>query len=161
MKIAATAASGQLGSEFVKACVALVGTENVIALARTVAKALHLGVEVRPGDYDDRAPLTESLRSILDEADVRRFACVVATRRPLVLARKPLPTQARALRSCTPGYLDNGALPFTGSRISGHASLPHRTPGYLDSAGPHPARDDWSPHRAGEPCRRRDLVPLC
>lgn len=64
MKIAVTAASGQLGSEIVKACVALVGTENVIALARTPAKASHLGVEVRPGDYDDRAQLTESLRSI-------------------------------------------------------------------------------------------------
>ncbi|MGB5545952.1 MAG: hypothetical protein WBM74_05230, partial [Polyangiales bacterium] len=55
MKIAVTAASGQLGSEIVKACVALVGTQNVIALARTPAKASHLGVEVRPGDYDDRS----------------------------------------------------------------------------------------------------------
>lgn len=73
----------------------------MIALAPTPAKALHLGVEVRPGDYDDRAQLTESLRSILDEADVRRFACVVATRRPAlhglpdIWIRQPAPPASR------------------------------------------------------------------
>ena len=50
-KIAVTAASGSLGGEIVKACIEAVGKNNVVGLARTPAKAEHLGVEVRPGDY--------------------------------------------------------------------------------------------------------------
>lgn len=64
MRVAITAASGQLGSAIVAAAVAELGAEDVVALARTPAKAQHLGVEVRPGDYDDRATLTESLAGI-------------------------------------------------------------------------------------------------
>ncbi len=64
MRIAVTAASGQLGSAVVAAAVAELGAENVVGLARTPAKAQHLGVEVRPGDYDDREALTRSLAGI-------------------------------------------------------------------------------------------------
>ena len=64
MKIAVTAASGKLGSEIVKAAVTLLSKENVIGLARTPKKAEHLGVEIRPGDYNDRETLEKSLQSI-------------------------------------------------------------------------------------------------
>lgn len=64
MKIAITAASGNLGSAIVKATVALVSKENVIGLARTPDKAKHLGVEVRPGDYNDQKQLEQSLQSV-------------------------------------------------------------------------------------------------
>jgi NAD(P)H dehydrogenase (quinone) len=64
MRIAITAASGQLGSAIVSAAASEVGSENVVALARTPAKAQHLGVEVRPGNYDSRTELEQSLAGI-------------------------------------------------------------------------------------------------
>ena len=77
MKIAITAASGQLGAAIVKATVEL--TSNVIALARTPEKAKHLGVDVRPGDYNQPEQLEESLQSVdvllivsgMDAPDIR------------------------------------------------------------------------------------------
>lgn len=63
MTIAVAAASGKLGSEIVRALL-VPGGQNVVALARSPAKAEHLGVEVRPGDYDSPAELEQSLRSI-------------------------------------------------------------------------------------------------
>lgn len=64
MKIAITASSGNLGSAIVNATVALVSKANVIGLARTPDKAKHLGVEVRPGDYNDQKQLEQSLQSV-------------------------------------------------------------------------------------------------
>jgi len=64
MKIAITAASGQLGTEIMKATVALLSKENVIGLARTPEKAKNLGIEIRPGDYNDKAVLEKSLQSV-------------------------------------------------------------------------------------------------
>lgn len=64
MKIAITAASGHLGGEIVKATVGLLSAEQVIGLARTPAKASHLGVEIRPGDYNDQDALEASLQSV-------------------------------------------------------------------------------------------------
>lgn len=64
MKVAITAASGQLGSEIVKATCLVVGQENVIGLARSPAKAAHLGVEVRKGDYNNREELETSLQGV-------------------------------------------------------------------------------------------------
>ncbi len=64
MKIAVTAASGQLGTEIIKATVALLARENVIGLARTPDKARNLGVEIRPGDYNDETVLEKSLQSV-------------------------------------------------------------------------------------------------
>lgn len=62
--IAVTAASGQLGAAIVGACKALVGSENVIALARTPGNAQGLGVEVRAGDYANPVTLQTSLDGI-------------------------------------------------------------------------------------------------
>ena len=62
MKVAVTAVSGQLGSEIVKATTELVSAENVIGLARTPSKAKDLGVEIRPGDYNDRGALESRCR---------------------------------------------------------------------------------------------------
>ncbi len=64
MKIAVTAANGKLGTEIVKATVALLSKENVIGLARTPDKAKHLGIEIRPGDYNDKNILEKSLQSV-------------------------------------------------------------------------------------------------
>ena len=64
VKIAITAASGKLGSEIVNATGLVIGQENVIGLARTPAKATHLGVEVRQGDYNNREALAASLQGI-------------------------------------------------------------------------------------------------
>ena len=64
MKIAVTAASGSLGSAIVKALSNEIGSENVIALARTPEKAQRLGVEVRPGDYTNRTDLEDSLNGV-------------------------------------------------------------------------------------------------
>ncbi|WP_163130770.1 SDR family oxidoreductase [Agarivorans sp. Alg241-V36] len=64
MKIAVTAASGQLGAAIVKATVALTSKQNVIALARSPEKAKHLGVEVRLGDYNQVEQLEQSLQSV-------------------------------------------------------------------------------------------------
>ncbi len=63
-KIAITSASGKLGGEIVKATYSLIGHENVVGLARTPAKAAHLGVDVRKGDYDNREVLEASLQGI-------------------------------------------------------------------------------------------------
>jgi len=63
MTIAVTAASGKLGSEIIRALSRL-GAHSVIGLARTPTKAEHLGVEIRPGDYNSRRDLETSLRSV-------------------------------------------------------------------------------------------------
>ena len=64
MRIAVTAASGQLGAEIIRATVSLVGEKDVIGLARTPHNARSLGVEVRPGDYDSPDELGVSLRGV-------------------------------------------------------------------------------------------------
>ena len=64
MKIAVTAASGQLGSEIVKSTTRSFPGSDVIGLARTPLNAKRLGIEIRPGDYDQRGVLEQSLRSI-------------------------------------------------------------------------------------------------
>ncbi|MCG9543898.1 SDR family oxidoreductase [Vibrio sp. Isolate33] len=64
MKIAVTAASGKLGSAIVEATVKLTSKDQVVALARTPERALGLGVEVRPGDYEDAEQLEQSLQGV-------------------------------------------------------------------------------------------------
>jgi NAD(P)H dehydrogenase (quinone) len=64
MKIAVTAASGQSGGAIVNALVKQVGAANVVALARTPEKASALGVEVRPGDYNNLPELERSLMGV-------------------------------------------------------------------------------------------------
>ena len=63
MTLAVTAASGKLGSEIIRAVLRL-GAHSVIGLARAPAKAEHLGVEIRKGDYNSQSELEESLRSV-------------------------------------------------------------------------------------------------
>ncbi len=64
MKIAVTSASGQLGASIVKHLIKEIGKENVIAIARTPAKAKNLNVEVRKGDYNNLDDLTTALKGI-------------------------------------------------------------------------------------------------
>ena len=64
MRIAVTAANGALGGEIIGAVAALGPPHEVVGLARTPGRAEHLGVEIRPGDYDDPDAMETSLRSI-------------------------------------------------------------------------------------------------
>ncbi|MBT8242067.1 MAG: SDR family oxidoreductase [Acidimicrobiia bacterium] len=64
MKVAITAASGQLGTQAVKAVLDLSPSANVVGLARTPERAKHLGIEIRPGDYNQKEVLEESLQSV-------------------------------------------------------------------------------------------------
>lgn len=64
MKIAITAASGQLGTAIVDATVRLVGADAVIAVARTPSKAEGRGVEVRAGDYNEPEQLERAFQGV-------------------------------------------------------------------------------------------------
>jgi len=64
MKIAITAANGQLGSSIVDRLKKEVGKENVIGIVRTPEKASHLGIEVRKGDYNSREDFNSALKGI-------------------------------------------------------------------------------------------------
>ncbi|GLS92309.1 NAD(P)-dependent oxidoreductase [Psychromonas marina] len=64
MKIAVTAASGELGAKIVHALLKVCNKEDIIALARTEKKAQSLGVKVRSGDYDAPEKLQDSLQGI-------------------------------------------------------------------------------------------------
>lgn len=61
---AVTAVSGQLGHEIARKLIALPGGDPVIGLARTPAKVTDLGIEVRPGDYDEPDQLKASLEGV-------------------------------------------------------------------------------------------------
>lgn len=64
MKIAVTAASGQLGAAIVKAAAELAGADNLVAVARTPEKAKTLGVAVRAGNYNDRSALEQAFAGV-------------------------------------------------------------------------------------------------
>ncbi|KXX68976.1 SDR family oxidoreductase [Flammeovirga sp. SJP92] len=64
MKIAVTAASGQLGTAIVNALKKEIGAENVVGIVRTPEKAQHLGIEIRKGDYNSLGEYTEALKGI-------------------------------------------------------------------------------------------------
>lgn len=64
MTYAVTAVSGQLGLEIARKLIALPGGVPVIGLARTPAKVTDLGIEVRPGDYDQPEQLQTSLAGV-------------------------------------------------------------------------------------------------
>ncbi|NNE59552.1 MAG: SDR family oxidoreductase [Woeseia sp.] len=64
MTIAVTAASGHLGAEIVKATSALVGQDGVVGIARSPEKAAGLGVEIRAGDYRDKAQFEKALQGV-------------------------------------------------------------------------------------------------
>lgn len=65
MTIAITAVSGHLGAEIAQALIEMNTGETIIGLARSPDKVRGLGIEVRPGDYDD----PEQLRTSLDGVD--------------------------------------------------------------------------------------------
>jgi len=64
MKVAITAASGQLGSEIATQLIKEIGAENIVGTARTVSKAEHLGITVMPGDYNKRSDFDEALKGV-------------------------------------------------------------------------------------------------
>lgn len=64
MTIAVTAVSGHLGAEIAKALIAMNTGETIIGLARTPEKAKGLGIEVRPGDYDNYDQLSAALEGV-------------------------------------------------------------------------------------------------
>lgn len=64
MKIAVTAANGQLGTSIVQELKSAIGAENVIGIVRTPEKAAHLGIEVRKGDYNSRQAFDLALQGV-------------------------------------------------------------------------------------------------
>jgi len=64
MKIAVTAANGQLGSSVVNELKKQIGKKNVIGIVRSLEKASHLGIEVRKGDYNSPDDFNTALKGI-------------------------------------------------------------------------------------------------
>jgi len=64
MTIAITGATGQLGHLVVNQLKTMVNAADIIALARTPAKAADLGVTVRAADYNQPSTVEESLRGV-------------------------------------------------------------------------------------------------
>lgn len=64
MKIAVTAASGQLGSAVVDALKSIIGKDSIVGIVRTPEKAAHLDIEIRKADYNSREAYTEALKGI-------------------------------------------------------------------------------------------------
>lgn len=64
MRYAVTAVSGQLGQEIVRKLIERTDHASVIGLARTPGNAPELGIEVRPGDYDQPDALRTSLAGV-------------------------------------------------------------------------------------------------
>lgn len=64
MKVAVTAASGQLGGAIVKQLIGAIGSKDIIAIARNPSKAEHLGLTVKKGDYNSRTDFDEALKEI-------------------------------------------------------------------------------------------------
>ena len=64
MKVAVTAASGGLGQAILKYLSEEIGAENVIAVARSPDRVSTPGIEVRRGDYQSVAELTEAFSAI-------------------------------------------------------------------------------------------------
>ncbi|MGQ1786858.1 MULTISPECIES: NAD(P)H-binding protein [unclassified Saccharicrinis] len=64
MKIAVTTASGNLGSAIVERLKVEIGKENLIGIARTPEKAIFLDVEIRKGDYNNKADFVSALQGV-------------------------------------------------------------------------------------------------
>jgi NAD(P)H dehydrogenase (quinone) len=64
MRVAVTAASGQLGSHIVQALGEFLDADQIVGLARSPEKASSLGVKVRPGDYSVPKELESSLAGV-------------------------------------------------------------------------------------------------
>ncbi len=64
MKLAVTAASGQLGVAIVNEAIRQLGSQNIIGIARNPEKAVHLGLEIRQGDYNNGEEYQNALKGI-------------------------------------------------------------------------------------------------
>ncbi len=64
MKVAITAASGQLGTAIVNESIRQLGSQHVTGIARNPEKAAHLVVDIRPGDYNNREQYELALKGI-------------------------------------------------------------------------------------------------
>lgn len=64
MKLAVTAASGQLGRAVIDHLKTLHPVQDIVGVARTPEKAADLGVEIRKGSYGDRDAFESALRGI-------------------------------------------------------------------------------------------------
>ena len=64
MRYAVTAVSGQLGQEIARKLIERTDHASVIGLARTPGNATELGIEVRPGDYDQPDALRTALAGV-------------------------------------------------------------------------------------------------
>ena len=64
MKIAVTAANGQLSRAIIKELTLQIGKGNVIGIARTPTKASDLGIELRKGDYNSYEDFLSALKGI-------------------------------------------------------------------------------------------------
>jgi NAD(P)H dehydrogenase (quinone) len=64
MKVAVTAASGNLGKATLKYLIAEIGADNVVGIARSVDGISTPGIEKRCGDYNSREDFTEAFRDI-------------------------------------------------------------------------------------------------
>jgi len=64
MKIAVTAANGQLGSSVVNELKKQIGKKNIIGIVRSPEKASHLGIEIRKGDYNNSDDFNLALNGI-------------------------------------------------------------------------------------------------
>jgi len=64
MKIAVTAANGQMGTSIVGELIKQIGEKNVIGIARSPEKATHLGIEIRKGDYNNRCDFDAALTGV-------------------------------------------------------------------------------------------------
>lgn len=64
MKVAVTAASGNLGRAIVKSLLKQLPKDQIIGIARTVEKAKDLSVEINKGDYNNKSDFVEALKGI-------------------------------------------------------------------------------------------------
>ncbi len=62
MKVAVTAASGQLGGAIIRQLIKKIGKGNITGIARTPSKAGDLGVTVKKGDYNSKADFDMALK---------------------------------------------------------------------------------------------------
>jgi len=55
MKVAVTAASGNLGGAIIHQLINEIGAVNIVGTARTPSKAKHPGVTIMAGDYNNQS----------------------------------------------------------------------------------------------------------
>lgn len=64
MKVAVTAASGNLGRAIVKSLLKQLPNNQIIGIARTVEKAEDLGIAIKKGDYNKKTDFIEALKGV-------------------------------------------------------------------------------------------------